>query len=112
MAAWSAARRGTHFVPSSLQGRVAQRSMAALTALTLVLFSLAPAIAATIETDLWIYQMGDTVTVTGEGFGPDESVDLVTTDPYGAPVDSGVAGTDAFGELTYHFVHASDVSGL
>ena len=112
MAVWSAARRGTHFVPSSLQGRVAQRSMAALTALTLVLFSLAPAIAATIETDLWIYQMGDTVTVTGEGFGPDETVDLVTTDPYGVPVDTGLVGTGPLGEFTYQFVLMSDVGGI
>src|SRR5881227_3987323 len=34
------------------------------------------ALAATIQTDLFVYQNGDTVTVTGDGFGAAEDVDL------------------------------------
>ena len=57
----------------------------------------ASAIAANIQTDLFVYQNGDTVTVTGDGFGPTETVDVVTTDPNAAVVDSGSATTDDLG---------------
>ena len=77
---------------------------------TLVLPALASA--AEISTDLWIYQYGDTVTVTGVDFGADEDVTVVTTDPFGAGVDSGVAHTDATGGFTYAFVLLSDVPGI
>ena len=37
----------------------------------------ASALAANIQTDLFIYQNGDTVTVTGDGFGATETVGRV-----------------------------------
>src|SRR5206468_7081350 len=70
------------------------------------------ALAATIQTDLFVYQNGDTVTVTGDGFGTAEVVDLVTTDPNSAMVDQGQANTDDAGNLTYQFVLNATVPGL
>jgi formate hydrogenlyase subunit 3/multisubunit Na+/H+ antiporter MnhD subunit len=58
--------------------------------------------AATIQTDLWVYQDGDTVTVTGVDFGANEVVDFVTSDPAGVVVDTGSASTDELGNVTYH----------
>src|SRR2546426_7672617 len=72
----------------------------------------ASAIAANIQTDLFVYQSGDTVTVTGDGFGATETVDVVTTDPYGTVVDQGAPSSDDLGNLTYQFVLNSDVPGL
>src|SRR2546423_12652493 len=70
------------------------------------------ALAATIQTDLFVYQNGDTVTVTGDGFGPTEVVDLVTTDPAATVVDHGTATTDGAGSLTYQFILSATVPGL
>src|SRR2546422_8079453 len=80
----------------------------------LVAQTLAPmaAIAATIQTDLFVYQNGDTVTVTGDGFGAAEVVDLVTTDPAATVVDHGSATTDGVGNLTYQFTLTTTVPGL
>src|SRR5213594_3559542 len=72
----------------------------------------ASAIAANIQTDLFVYQNGDTVTVTGDGFGPTETVDLVTTDPAAAVVDHGTATTDGQGNLSYQFTLIATVPGL
>src|SRR5689334_6860988 len=63
-----------------------------------------PALAATIQTDLFVYQNGDTVTVTGQGFAVAETVDFVTVDPVGATADSGKALTDSTGAVSYAFV--------
>src|SRR5437867_696995 len=71
-----------------------------------------PALAATIQTDLFVYSHGDTVTVTGDDFGPVEAVDLVTTDPNSSPVDQGTSTTDDAGHLTYQFTLAVTVPGL
>src|ERR671933_1935315 len=70
------------------------------------------ALATSIVTDVFVYQNGDTVTVTGDGFGAAEQVDVVTTDPNGTAVDAGVADTDAAGAFTYSFVLPVTVSGL
>ena len=70
------------------------------------------AVAATIHTDLWLYQKGDTVKVFGEDFSPTETVDIVTTGPSGATVDAGTADTDVDGAFTYSFVLDSDESGI
>src|SRR5438477_12241874 len=72
----------------------------------------ASAIAANIQTDLFIYQNGDTVTVTGDGFGATETVDIVTTDPNTSVVDQGTADTDDLGNFTYQFVLNATVPGL
>ena len=74
----------------------------------------APASAAATEitTDLWVYQDGDTVTVTGIDFGPNEVVDFVTTDPNGVLVDTGSATTDATGGVVYPFVLHATVTGI
>src|SRR5438552_8053829 len=72
----------------------------------------ASAIAANIQTDLFIYQNGDVVTVTGDGFGASETVDLVTTDPAGGVVDRGTAATDGAGNFNYQFVLNVTVRGL
>ena len=71
-----------------------------------------PAFAATIQTDLWIYEVGDTITVTGEGFGPEEPVELVSTSPAGVEIDRGTTDSDAAGALTYQFVLDHDESGI
>jgi hypothetical protein len=96
-----------------MRGRIA-RFTAAFQALLLMATLVLPALAAATEisTDLWIYQYGDTVTVAGIEFGADEDVSVVTTDPYGGGVDSGVAHTDSTGGFTYQFVLLSDVSGI
>jgi hypothetical protein len=78
----------------------------------IVVFAVSPAFAASIQTDLWVYAQGDTVTVTGDGFGATEAVEIVTTDPYGVEVDRGTTGTDALGNLSYQFVLSSDVPGI
>src|ERR1044072_3045657 len=90
--------------------RVLAVSQAFLLVATLVLPGL---VAATeITTDLWVYQQGDTVNVTGIDFGPDEDVELVTTDPLGAEIDRGVAHSDLDGRIAYSFVLNSDVPGI
>jgi hypothetical protein len=76
------------------------------------LFLPALASAATIQTDLFIYQDGDTVTVSGVEFGPSEVVDFVTTDPLGAVVDSGSSTSDDTGNVTYAFTLHVTVGGL
>ena len=70
------------------------------------------ALAATIQTDLFIYQNGDTVTVTGNGFGGTETVGLVTMDPNATVVDQGAATTDGSGNFTYQFMLTVTVGGL
>src|SRR5574338_67101 len=70
------------------------------------------AIAADIQTDLWVYSYGDTVTVTGVDYAPDETVELVTTDPYGVDVDRGSVTADNAGAFTYQFTLLSDVPGI
>ena len=77
-----------------MRGRIV-RFTAAFQALLLMGTLLVPALVAAtgITTDLWVYQDGDTVTVTGVDYGLNEVVDFVTTDPDGVVVDSGfVAG--------------------
>jgi hypothetical protein len=76
------------------------------------LFLPALAAAATIQTDLWVYQDGDTVTVTGDGFGPSELVDFVTTDPNGAVIDQGSVSADDLGNVTYAFTLHATVAGI
>src|SRR5437763_796409 len=71
-----------------------------------------PALAAGIHTDLFVYQNGDTVTVTGDGFGATETVDLVTTDPNATVVDQGTAQSDDLGNFTYQFVLNATIAGL
>ena len=80
----------------------------------LVAQTLAPmaAIAATIQTDLFVYQNGDTVTVTGDGFGATETVDLFTTDPAATVVDHGAATTDSAGGFSFQFSLNAIVGGL
>ena len=81
-------------------------------ALAVVAIQLGPVVAAEITTDLWVYQYGDTVTVTGVDFGPDEAVEIVTTDPFAVEVDRGTAQTDIYGGFTYSFTLLSDVLGI
>ena len=71
-----------------------------------------PAFAATIQTDLWVYEVGDTITVTGDGFGEDEAVELVTTSPTGVEIDRGTTGSDTAGAISYQFVLDRDESGI
>src|SRR5438034_7716278 len=98
-------------IKSPLASRVGRALCTFLVAVA-VMGPAASAIAANIQTDLFVYQNGDTVTVTGDGFGPTESVDVVTTDPNAAVVDSGSATTDDLGNFTYHFVLNVSVPGL
>ena len=96
-------------VPSpTVRGRLTAIVLSAF----VLLFSLQPALATSIQTDLWVYNNGDTVTVSGDGFGPDESVNLTTTDPNGTVVDQGTAQTDPIGGFTYAFTLNATVGGL
>ena len=96
-----------------MRGRVA-RFTAAFQALLLMATLVLPALAAATEitTDLWIYQDGDTVTVTGIDFGADEVVDFVTTDAEGVVVDSGSAPSDENGGVVYDFVLNVTTAGI
>ena len=78
----------------------------------IIMLAVQPAFSATIQTDLWIYQQGDTVTVTGADYGSGETVEIVTTDPNGVEVDRGAASADELGGFTYQFVLMSDVPGI
>ncbi len=69
-------------------------------AVALLALQLTPVVAAEITTDLWVYQTGDTVTVTGVDYAPDETVEIVTTDPNAVEVDRGPAQTDLYGGFT------------
>ncbi|MEA2628187.1 MAG: trimeric autotransporter adhesin, partial [Chloroflexota bacterium] len=80
--------------------------------LTQLLLAPVAALAATIQTDLFVYQNGDTVTVTGDGFGPSETVDLVTTDPNATVVNRGGTTTDDQGSFTYQFTLNVTIAGL
>jgi hypothetical protein len=96
-------------VPSpTVRGRLTAIVLSAF----VLLFSLQPALATSIQTDLWVYNNGDTVTVSGEGFGPDESVNLTTTDPNGTVVDQGTAQSDPIGGFTYAFTLNATVGGI
>jgi hypothetical protein len=88
------------------------RLLSFVLSLAVVLFTVAPALATSIQTDLWVYQYGDTVNVSGDGFGATEAVEIVTTDPYGGEVDRGTAQSDDAGYFNYSFVLLSDVPGI
>src|SRR5579862_5189843 len=90
------------------------RTLAFLQASLLLAMILSPALvaAATIQTDLFVYQNGDTVNVTGDGFSAAEAVDFVTTDPNATAVDSGTATTDASGNVAYAFVLNATLNGI
>ena len=90
------------------------RFAAAFQALLLMATLVVPALAAATEisTDLWIYNDGDTVTVTGVDFGADEVVDFITTDPEGVVVDTGSANSDASGGVVYAFILNVTVGGI
>ena len=62
------------------------RLLSFVLSLAVVLFAVAPALATSIQTDLWVYQYGDTVSVSGDGFGATEAVEIVTTDPSGSGI--------------------------
>jgi hypothetical protein len=90
------------------------RALAFIQASLLLATLLIPALAAaaTIQTDLWVYQDGDTVTVTGVDFGASENVDFATTDPDGVVVDTGSGTSDELGNVTYAFTLHVTVGGL
>jgi hypothetical protein len=88
------------------------RMYAVTMTLSLLAFVLSPLLAAEISTDLWVYSSGDTVTVAGVDYAPDETVEIVTTDPFGVETDRGTSQTDEFGGFTYAFVLLSDVPGI
>jgi hypothetical protein len=96
-----------------MRGRIV-RFTAAFQALLLMGTLLVPALVAAtgITTDLWVYQDGDTVTVTGADYGPNEVVDFVTTDPDGVVVDTGSASSDAAGAAQYQFVLHATQAGI
>jgi hypothetical protein len=98
-------------IKSPLAIRVGRALCTFLVALA-VIGPAASAIAANIQTDLFVYQNGDTVTVTGDGFGATETVDVVTRDPNAVVSDSGTATTDDLGNFTYQFVLNVSVPGL
>jgi hypothetical protein len=88
------------------------RLLSFVLSLAVVVFAVAPALATSIQTDLWVYQYGDTVNVTGDGFGVTEAVDVVTTDPYGVEVDHGTTQSDDAGYIAYSFTLTSDLPGI
>jgi hypothetical protein len=92
--------------------RLWTRLLSFVLALAVVLFAVAPAFATSIQTDLWVYQYGDTVNVSGDGFGIRESVEIATTDPNAVEVDRGSVTSDDGGNIAYSFVLSSDVPGI
>src|SRR4029079_11685450 len=102
---WELSAVGSHFV---------LRLLAAVQAFLLLSALVMPALAAAAEihTDLWVYQDGDTVTVTGTDFGPSETVDFATTDPLGEVVDTGSATSDSVGGVQYAFVLHATAPGI
>jgi hypothetical protein len=88
------------------------RLLSFVLSLTVLLLAVAPVLATSISTDLWVYQQGDTVNVSGDGFGASENVEIVTTDPYAVEVDRGIVTSDEFGNIAYSFVLTSDVPGI
>jgi len=75
-------------------------------------FILGGAQAAAIQTDMWVYQTGDTVTVTGEGFAANEMVAFTATDPLGSIIDTGQALADNTGNVQYRFILMATVPGI
>src|SRR5438105_9769743 len=110
-ASGSGAARGIAMIKSPLAIRVGRALCTFLVAVA-VIGPAASALAANIQTDLFIYQNGDTVTVTGDGFGATETVDVVTTDPNSTVVDSGSAASDELGNFTYQFTLNVTIPGL
>ncbi len=100
----------TLIVPTAT--RLWTRLLSFVLSLAVVLFAVAPALATSIQTDLWVYQNGDTVNVTGDGFAIRESVEVVTTDPSAVEVDRGTVTSDDAGNIAYSFVLNSDVAGI
>jgi Glucodextranase, domain B len=90
------------------------RALAFAQATLLLAMLLAPALAAaaTIQTDLFVYQDGDTVNVTGVEYGASEVVDFVTSDPDGTVVDTGSATSDDLGNVAYSFTLHVTLPGL
>jgi hypothetical protein len=88
------------------------RLLSFVLSLTVVLLAVAPVLATSISTDLWVYQQGDTVNVSGDGFDPSENVEIVTTDPNAIEVDRGTVLSDANGNIAYSFLLNSDVPGI
>jgi hypothetical protein len=102
-----------------MSGRLSLRALAFTQAALLLAMLLAPALAAaaTIQTDLFVYNDGDTVNVTGVDYGPNEVVDFVTTDPDGTVVDDSAANgvsptSDASGNVGYSFTLRATIAGL
>jgi hypothetical protein len=88
------------------------RLLSFVLSLTVLLLAVAPVLATSIQTDLWVYAQGDTVNVSGDGFDASEDVEIVTTDPYGVVVDDGTVAADPYGYIAYSFVLNSDVPGI
>jgi hypothetical protein len=99
-------------VPAVGVASVRARLLSYFLSLTVLLLAVAPVAATSISTDLWVYQQGDTVNVTGDGFDVSENVEIVTTDPYGVEVDRGTVLSDAYGNIAYSFVLNSGVPGI
>ena len=88
------------------------RLLSFVLSLTVLLLAVAPVVATSIQTDLWVYAQGDTVNVSGDGFGASEDVEIVTTDPYAVEIDRGTVQADPYGNIFYSFVLSSDVPGI
>jgi hypothetical protein len=88
------------------------RLLSLVLSVAVLLLAVAPALATSIQTDLWVYQYGDTVSISGDGFGAFEDVEIVTTDPFATEVDRGTVQSDDSGYIHYSFVLLSDVPGI
>jgi hypothetical protein len=99
-------------VPTLVRATLWTRLLSFVLSLTVLLLAVAPVLATSISTDLWVYQQGDTVNVTGDGFDASENVEIVTTDPNAVEVDRGTVLSDANGNIAYSFVLNSDVPGI
>ncbi|MFN2614306.1 MAG: hypothetical protein ABR552_05735, partial [Actinomycetota bacterium] len=98
--------------PLRAQKIIRKASAALALAIALVVFLSSAAVAAMIQTDLYIYQNGDTVNVTGTGFGASEVVGFRTTDPNEVVVDAGSATSDESGNVAYSFVLNATTGGI
>ena len=62
-------------VPAVVRGALWTRLLSLVLSVTVLLLAVAPALATSIATDLWVYASGDTVNVSGNGFAPSENVE-------------------------------------
>ncbi len=95
-----------------MRARALMRLMVALQAFLLLFSLVAPGlVAATSDVSVSASLSGETVSVVGSGFGPDEPIDVTTTDPGGSTIDVGTPQANAAGVFTYSIAIGTTSAG-